>query len=110
MGLTTNSLNTIESGDTLTTDKCDFSGTNKIIIESSVLLESFNSQNQNTNRLDEIYVDVDFDSKIKYTNNYPIVTNTSTFNELNLILKDENCDFLQTSSDYDMKLLFKGGA
>ena len=91
----------------LETDKCDFSGTNKIIIETDILIDSFNTSNQNKRVLNIIYIDNGFDEKIHYTNENPILTNSSDLNGIIIRLLDENNDFLQTSNDYDMKLFFK---
>ena len=107
LGLITDTIYETANGDSLITDKTGFSGTNKIIIETDVLIDSYNSSNQNKRVLDIIYVDDGFDNKIHYTNQNPILTNTTDLNNINIILRDEFGDFLQTSNDYDLKLFFK---
>ena len=61
-----------------------------------------------TIRSDEIYIDVGFDNKIHYQNDFPILTNSSQINGLNIRLYDEWMDPLQTNNNYDMKLLCNG--
>ena len=54
LGLTTNELHTISNSSSLKTDKTDFSGTNKIIIDTDVLTDSYNTRNQSRRILDII--------------------------------------------------------
>jgi len=107
LGLITDNVYSINNNDTLITDyKVDFSGTKKIVIESSIPVETFNLDNTSKNRLDEIYITEDFENEITYKNEYSIETNTSNISDLNIRLYDENHDPLQTDSNYFLKLLF----
>ena len=106
LGLTTNQLNTISNSGTLTTGKQDWAGTKALIIETNIQLESMNSDNNGQNRLDEIYITEDFTNIIKYENDYPIQTKTNNLSELQLILKDDNGDLIESENDYRAKILF----
>ena len=93
---------------TLTSDQpADFSGIGEInVILDNVPLESYSSENFNTNILATIPVNVAYNEKLIWNNDYPVTSGLRNINRLHVRLEDEFHDPIPARSDYILNLQF----
>lgn len=98
----------LDASDTLDSDQpADFSGPDEInIVLDNLELESYTTSNHNNNILATIPVNVAYNEKLIYTNDYPVSSSSKNISRLRIKLEDEFGDLIQCRSNYVMNLQF----